>query len=356
VISGTNGPESRHWLLVSDRSFQKERINVTDVNYQQRSALVTGANSGLGFEAARQLAELGYGSVVLACRTEAKGEAARAELVAATGVDPFSTIEVDVAEIQSSQAAAAELIRRGDGFDAVLLNAGMVPNSLERTSDGIEMCFAASLIGHHIIATALLEQGLVNDGGAIVLVGSEAANDDLPKAMGMSVYDFVRGEPSEFGSTPTEAMESFARAENGPAYDGNRQYSTTKAFSAWWSAAMARRHPGGVSFYTVSPGANMGTNAGRHATGFFKLMIGFMRRFGRYVGMDQPIDKGAGRYLDALHGNNGTFRNGGTYTSRPKKMTGPLVESTAPHLLVTERQDTALAVLDKLSHQHSEAS
>ncbi|MGI9615086.1 MAG: SDR family NAD(P)-dependent oxidoreductase [Acidimicrobiales bacterium] len=329
---------------------------MTDSQYQQRSVLVTGANSGLGFEAARQLAVLGYGSVVLACRTEEKAEAAKAELVEVTGVDPFSTLEVDVAEVQSSRSAAAELVGRGVAFDSVLLNAGMVPNELQRTSDGIETCFAASLVGHHIITTALLDAGLVNDGGVIVLVGSEAANDDLPKAMGMSVYDFVRGEPSDFGSTPEEAMEHFAKAENGPKYDGNRQYSSTKAFSAWWSAAMSRRHPGGVSFYTVSPGANMGTNAARHATGAFKVMIGFMRRFGKVLGMDQPIEQGAGRYIDVLHGRDGQFRNGRTYTSRPKKMTGPLAVSEAPHLLATDRQDTALAVLDKLTHQHSEAT
>ena len=64
-----------------------------------RTALVTGANSGLGFEAARQLAELGYGTVVLACRSRAKADAARAELVAATGVDPFITLVVDVADV-----------------------------------------------------------------------------------------------------------------------------------------------------------------------------------------------------------------------------------------------------------------
>ncbi len=329
---------------------------MTDSPYQQRSALVTGANSGLGFEAARQLADLGYGSVVLACRSQEKADTARADLVEATGVDPFSTLVVDVAEIHSSEAAAAELVARGDRFDSVLLNAGMVPNNLERTSDGIELCFAASLVGHHIIATSLLGAGLIVDGGAVVLVGSEAANDDLPKAMGMSVYDFARGEPSEFGATPAEAMDHFARADGGPTYDGNRQYSTTKAFSAWWSAAMARRHPGGVSFYTVSPGANMGTNAARHATGAFKLMIGFMRRFGRFLGMDQPIEQGAARYIDVLHGNNGPYENGGTFTSRPSKMTGPLVASKAPHLLDTDRQDTALAVLDKLTNQHSEAS
>jgi NAD(P)-dependent dehydrogenase (short-subunit alcohol dehydrogenase family) len=329
---------------------------MTDAGNKQHTALVTGANSGLGFEAARQLAALGYDSIVLACRTQAKAEQARKELVEATGVDPFSTLEVDVAELASSREAAAELIQRGTGFDSVLLNAGMVPSSLDRTGDGIEMCFAASLIGHHVITNALLDAGLVNEGGVVVLVGSEAANDDVPKLMGMGVYDFVKGEPSDFGSTPEEAMENFARAENGPDYDGNRQYSSTKAFSAWWSAAMARRHPDTVRFYTVSPGANMGTNAARHATGGFKLMVGFMRRFGKILGMNQPVDKGAGRYIDVLHGNNGPYQNGGTYTSRPKKMTGPLALSTPPHLTAADRQDTAMAVLDKLTHQHSDAS
>lgn len=325
---------------------------MTNSDSPQLSALVTGANSGLGFEAARQLAELGYESVVLACRTQAKADQARAELVQTTGVDPFSTLEVDVAEIQSSQTAGNELVSRGQRFDSVLLNAGILPNGLTRTCDGIEMCFAASLIGHHIITSTLLNSGLINNAANIVLVGSEAANDDLPKAMGMSVYDFARGEPSNFGPTPEEAMEHFARADRGSKYNGNRQYSTTKVFSAWWSAAMARRHPGDVRFYTVSPGANMGTNSARHATGSMKLMIGFMRRFGKFLKMDQPIEQGAGRYIDVLHGNGGPFQNGRTYGSRPKKSVGPLAVSNAAHLLDVERQDTALVVLDKLTQQH----
>ncbi|MEM9465165.1 MAG: SDR family NAD(P)-dependent oxidoreductase [Actinomycetota bacterium] len=322
---------------------------MTDSPHSDHRALVTGANSGLGFEAARQLAELGYGSIVLACRTQPKADEARAALVEATGVDPFSTLVVDVAEIASSNAAAAELIERGAAFDSVLLNAGMVPASLDRTSDGVEMAFAASIVGHHIITEALLDAELVNDGAVIVLVGSEAANDDLPKAMGMGVYDFVRGEPSPFGASPAEAMASFARADADVAYDGNKQYASTKAFSAWWSAAMARRHGGERTFVTVSPGANMGTNAARHVTGPFKMMVGVMRRVGRFIGMDQPVEQGAARYIDVLTGNGGPYENGATYTSRPKKMTGPLVRSTPAHLIDVTRQDTALGVIDDVA-------
>ena len=315
--------------------------------YGKNAALVTGANSGLGFEAAAQLAELGFGSVTLACRTQDKADAAATELRERTGADVFDTLVVDVGVIESSRKAAAELVARGHSFDVVLLNAGMVPSRLDRTEDGIEMCFASSLVGHHIITTELLEAGLLDD-ASVVLVGSEAANNDMPKMMGMSVYDFALGEPSEFGATDAEAMKNFATASGGPEYNGQRQYSTTKVFSAWWSAAMARRHEGSTRFYTVSPGANLGTAADRNVTGSFKVMIAVMGKVGRYIGMDQPVPVGAKRYLDVALGRGGPYESGRTYTSRPKKLTGPLVERTPDHLMNTASQDTALAVIDDL--------
>lgn len=228
----------------------------------------------------------------------------------------------------------------------------MVPSRLDLTAEGIEVCFAASLVGHHILTNAMLEAGLLDD-ASVVLVGSEAANNDLPKAMGMSVYDFVLGEPSDFGATPAEAMRNFATATGGPNYNGQRQYSTTKAFSAWWSAAMARRHGSSTRFFTVSPGANMGTNAARHAEGAFKIMVALMARFGRYLGMDQPIAEGAKRYIDVANGIGGPYESGRTYTSKPKKMTGPIVAVAEPHLLDANRQDTALRVLDELIESQS---
>ena len=315
--------------------------------YDNHAALVTGATSGLGFEAAAQLAELGFGSVTLTARTQEKADTAARQLRERTGRDVFDTVVVDVGVVESSRKAAAEIVNRARPFDVVLLNAGMVPSRLDLTVDGIEVCFASSLVGHHVITTELLDAGLLDD-ASVVLVGSEAANDDLPKMMGMSVYDFARGEPSQFGATPAKAMRNFATASAGPEYDGQRQYSTTKVFSSWWSAAMARRHRDSTRFYTVSPGAHMGTAADRNVTGAFKVMITVMSKVGRYIGMDQPVPVGAKRYLDVALGDGGPYQSGRTYTSKPKKMTGPLVERTEPHLTDEERQDTALAVLDDL--------
>ena len=92
----------------------------------------------------------------------------------------------------------------------------------------------------------------------------------------------------------------------------------------------------------------MGTAADRNASGAFKVMIAVMSKVGRYIGMDQPVPIGAKRYLDVALGEGGPYESGSTYTSKPKKMVGPLVERTPAHLTDEDRQETALDVLDSL--------
>ncbi len=322
---------------------------LTDSKHTNHTALVTGANSGLGFEAAAQLAEAGYGRVILACRTLEKAEGARSSLVERVGSDPFDTVAVDVADIESARGAAAELIGRGHSIDALLLNAGMVPgDAMTRSVDGLEMSYAASVVGHHVLTLRLLDAGLL-DGARVVIAGSEAANNDLPGMMGMAVYDFVTGAPAGFGDTLPEAMGTFVRGSKPEAYVGTRYYSTTKVFTSWWSLEMARRFGDRLSVFTVSPGSNMSTNAARNVTGFKRfLFTKIMPAIGPLMGMDQPVSKGAGRYLQVLQGD-GSFANGRTYTSAPKKMIGPLHEMTHPHLLDGERAEAAWSVLSELT-------
>lgn len=117
-----------------------------------KTTLITGANSGLGFEAAAQLAEAGYGRVILACRTLEKAEQARAQLVERLGKDPFETLAVDVSSVESARAASDELVSRGNAIDALLLNAGMVAgDAMGKSVDGLELAFASSIVGHHVL-------------------------------------------------------------------------------------------------------------------------------------------------------------------------------------------------------------
>ena len=81
--------------------------------FEGKSVLVTGANSGLGYEASAQLAEAGYSRVILACRTLEKADTARSSLVARVNADPFETLAVDVSSIESANAASErEMLKR----------------------------------------------------------------------------------------------------------------------------------------------------------------------------------------------------------------------------------------------------
>lgn len=324
--------------------------------FANKTALVTGANSGLGFEAAAQLAEAGYSRVILACRTLEKAEAARQALAERVGSDPFETLEVDVSSIESAQAASDELVRRGDSIDTLLLNAGMVSGeAMDKSVDGLEVAFASSIIGHHVITVRLLEAGVLPDGARVVISGSEAANNDLPAMMDMKLFDFATDTPEEFGDNLHDAMITFAKGAKPEKFVGTRYYATTKVFTSWWSAAMARRFGDRISVFTVSPGSNLRTNAGRHTTGFKRfLFTKLMPAIGPAIGMSQHVSVGAKRYVDVLHGVGGDYVNGKTYTSKPKKLTGPLQEMTHPHLLDVDRQEVAWSVLTHLTgtNQH----
>lgn len=84
------------------------------MNHSTHTALVTGANSGLGFEAAIQLAESGYGRIILGCRSAEKATDARKRLSEHTGRDIFDVFSIDVEDLTSAAHAAQGLIDRPD--------------------------------------------------------------------------------------------------------------------------------------------------------------------------------------------------------------------------------------------------
>jgi NAD(P)-dependent dehydrogenase (short-subunit alcohol dehydrogenase family) len=333
---------------------QSTAVDDAEATPPEGRILVTGANSGLGFEAAAQLAEAGYGPIVLAARSQQKADTARAELTARVGRDVFETVVIDVADEAGSRRAAAELIERGLTFDGLVLNAGAVLTDLVHTDDGIEGVFAASILGHHILTGELIAADLLSLNARVVIVGSEAANNDLPRAMGFSVNDFVLHPPADDEAFKT-SVKAFARGQEPTHFNANDQYATTKVVSAWWAAEMQRRHGGRYDFFNVSPGANMGTNAARHMKGAMKIMFTAMAKVGHLVGMNQPVPVGAKRYVDVIRGA-GRFEPGATYTSKPGKMVGELVRRNEPHLVDQRRQRLAIAALDELVAETGVAS
>ena len=121
-----------------------------------RSFIVTGANSGLGFETARQLAAHG-GRVVLAARSGAKGRAAVARLKAA---QPDAAVEfrtLDLADLGSVRAFAAGIVSDGVALDVLINNAGVMYPPRRLTRQGFESQFATNHLGHFALTGLLFE-------------------------------------------------------------------------------------------------------------------------------------------------------------------------------------------------------
>ena len=136
-----------------------------------RTAVVTGANSGIGFETARVLAERGA-AVVLACRDPGKARDAAARIAAAAPRASLSVVRLDLASLASVREAAAEL-RAGHGrVDLLINNAGLMMPPYGRTEDGFELQFGTNHLGHFALTGLLLDQMLAVPGSRVVTLSS----------------------------------------------------------------------------------------------------------------------------------------------------------------------------------------
>ena len=136
-----------------------------------RTAVITGANTGLGFETARALAAKGA-HVVLAVRNLDKGNSA-AELISKRNPTADVTVQkLDLTSLDSIRAAAAELKTRYDGIDLLINNAGVMWTPKSTTKDGFELQFGTNHLGHFALTGLLLDRLLSVAGSRVVTVSS----------------------------------------------------------------------------------------------------------------------------------------------------------------------------------------
>ncbi|GIH15757.1 oxidoreductase [Rugosimonospora africana] len=139
-------------------------------------AVVTGANSGTGKEAAKRLAAAGA-HVVMAVRTPAKGEAARAEILAAHPGARLEVRRVDLADLTSVREFADALILGGTPLDLLINNAGvMTPPSRMTTADGFELQFGSNYLGPFALTMRLLPLLLTAPAPRVTTMSSGTAN------------------------------------------------------------------------------------------------------------------------------------------------------------------------------------
>ena len=122
-----------------------------------KNVIITGANSGLGFETAKKIAADHDFRVILACRNEEKAARAKSEIISATGNEQIVSMKLDTSSLASVRAFAAAFIDRYGTVDVLLNNDGISPmRESGVTEEGFEVVFATNYLGHFLLTQLFL--------------------------------------------------------------------------------------------------------------------------------------------------------------------------------------------------------
>lgn len=195
------------------------------------SVLVTGGNSGIGFECARALARAGR-HVVIASRSRRASEEAVARIAAESGRDRIEAMDLDLASPSSIRRFVQDVEARDLPLQSLVCNAGLQFRSGPVLSDdGYELTFAVNHLGHFLLANLLLPRLLRHAPARIVVVSS-------------GVHD-----PARFTGMPKPKIadvETLAKTgcANGGRYNGALAYVNSKVCNLWFAYELERRLAG----------------------------------------------------------------------------------------------------------------
>jgi NAD(P)-dependent dehydrogenase (short-subunit alcohol dehydrogenase family) len=200
------------------------------MNLKGKRILVTGVSAGLGVETARSLAAHGA-RVVGTARDLTKAKAATGEVRqnAAANGGTFELVELDLAKLKSVRACADGLLAKGEAFDVVIANAGVMATPFGHTADGFETQFGTNHLGHFVLVNRIAS--LIRNGGRLINLSSSGHR-----------YSNVDLDDPNFEHTPYEPFGAYGRSKTANilfavAFDKHRRDQGVRA---------AAVHPGGI--------------------------------------------------------------------------------------------------------------
>jgi NAD(P)-dependent dehydrogenase (short-subunit alcohol dehydrogenase family) len=203
---------------------------LSGVNLKGKRILVTGVSAGLGVETARSLAAHGA-QVVGTARDLNKAKAATEQVRkdAAANGGSFELVELDLASLKSVRACADRLLAKGEAFDVVIANAGVMATPFGHTADGFETQFGTNHLGHFVLVNRIAP--LIRAGGRLVNLSSAGHR-----------YSNVDLDDPNFERTPYEPFVAYGRSKTANilfavAFDKRHRDRGVRAAAA---------HPGGI--------------------------------------------------------------------------------------------------------------
>jgi retinol dehydrogenase 14 len=248
-----------------------------------RICIVTGASSGIGKATALGLARSGA-TVVLACRNEASGAAAREEIALQTGNRNVHLMRVDLSRMGSVRELAAEYLTRFDRLHVLVNNAGaLYYNGRQTSADGFEMTLAVNHLGPFLLTHLLLEALRKSAPSRIVNVASVA---------------------HRLGRIDVSDLQSRRR------YSGRAAYRASKLANVLFTYELARRLEGtGITANCMNPGV-VRTGITRSAHGIERLVTALTFRGARspeegartvvHLASSPEVEGISGRYFEDM--------------------------------------------------------
>ena len=293
-----------------------------------KTYLITGANSGLGFDATRQLAQRkDVKAVFMACRSKEKAQKAINDLVMlGISTDKLHFLHFDGSASKSDIIKAASNLPSGTVLDGIVLNAGGIGHDTKgkpTKPNNILPIVQINLAAHvHLVEYLRSEGHLQKNRSRIIYVGTEGSRG-IP-FIGMKAPVFEGDTPEYF----KPYIDGSAYSKKNMKYDPMAVYPEAKGVATLYFSAWAREHPE-YFVMTMSPGGTKGT-AFAHQEAMnpamqriFPIMMKVFGAFGKF----HSLKVGAKRYVDAVTGE-GEFEkfDSGSYVASRKGVAGPVAD------------------------------
>lgn len=281
------------------------------------SILITGANTGLGKESARQLAlKPETKKVILACRNQEKALEAKRDLEKSTGKSIFEIVLMDVSDANSVRKAVEKI---KEPIDAIILNAGgMVgKTAMKITPSGMNELVATNILGHVILVEELIKLNKLKK--TVLFISAEAVPG--VKMLGMKPVSMRTSSVDEF----TGVLDG---TYFGNKFDVTQAYGYVKYAGTMWTLSMARKYPE-IKFVVMSPGNTAGTNAPDSLPPAMKFMLkNFMMPivFPLLGNMVHKLEVGVKRLVDGIADER--YKSGVFYASKKGKLSGDVVDQS----------------------------
>jgi len=216
-----------------------------------KGVLVTGGNSGIGFECARKLTSSGWQVLIASRNRDASSDAAR-RITQESGNDTVSAMSLDLGSLESVRRFAHEIEAANVPLEALVCNAGLqvIGGAARRSADGFELTFAVNHLGHFLLTNLLLARLARNEHARIVVVASGVHDPKIRTGMPKPRVTDIRMLATPEGD-----------------FDGRLAYVHSKLCNLWFTYELVRRlDSAGLGHVTVNgfdPGLVPGSGLAR---------------------------------------------------------------------------------------------